>query len=406
MLPCCGLAAGGCISASHHKTASQLVSRDKANIAPESKPPINAQQGLLFEWWSIFWVLFQAKNSGSGSEDAIMYHKHQNQMRAQAGHVPHPSVAQPPLGWYPLLNGMTGPVPPLPNTQINGIGFAGQPLSLTAPYYSPSNPTTHPNGIPPPPAPPGAQDNHFWEQEPILSVRGNNSQQWHTAGPMAQLNCSLHMSAINRTAMPPPNGPQHLQGPPPAAAGSAHLTLTMAYQQLGCPPSSHGTSSHLMNPHISPALELMGEAKQHASLGGKDAQSLALEEKFGHFHLAVIACTPRPMQNMLFWWPPDPFEQGHPHSWHNHHSGHGFTQAPVGLGGPVLLAACLDPISLGPVVLPSHPIPIIPTAPIVPPVFPTPQPIGPVISTCISPIFLPLNLLHLGPWPCHPSWCL
>lgn len=84
-----------CKKRGFHKTASQLVS--EADIAPESKPPINAQQGLLFEyvplhfppsslllipasslphrWWSVFWVLFQAKNSGSGSDDAILYHK-------------------------------------------------------------------------------------------------------------------------------------------------------------------------------------------------------------------------------------------------------------------------------------------------------------------------------------------
>jgi len=82
-----------CKKRGYLKTANQLVT--EADISPESKPPINAQQGLLFEsvslspfvphsttpnldpyrWWSVFWVLFQAKNSGNGSEDAMLYHK-------------------------------------------------------------------------------------------------------------------------------------------------------------------------------------------------------------------------------------------------------------------------------------------------------------------------------------------
>jgi hypothetical protein len=63
----------------------------EAEIPAESQPPINAKQGLLFEyvflkpscqcvrlyvfyrWWSVFWVLFTAKSSGSGSDDAILY---------------------------------------------------------------------------------------------------------------------------------------------------------------------------------------------------------------------------------------------------------------------------------------------------------------------------------------------
>src|SRR6267142_5927768 len=36
-----------CKKRGYHKTASQLV--NEADIPPESKPPINAQQGLLFE---------------------------------------------------------------------------------------------------------------------------------------------------------------------------------------------------------------------------------------------------------------------------------------------------------------------------------------------------------------------
>jgi collagen type III alpha len=77
-----------CNKRGFRETAQKLMV--EADIAPDSAPPINAKQGLLFEcvlsyrirdrgtnglgrWWSVFWVLFTAKSSGSGTEDAMLY---------------------------------------------------------------------------------------------------------------------------------------------------------------------------------------------------------------------------------------------------------------------------------------------------------------------------------------------
>lgn len=106
--------------------------------------------------------------------------------------------------------------------------------------------------------------------------------------------------------MPPPNGPQPPQGPGP---GSAHPTPTLAYQQLGRPSSRLDTNSqNPMNPHRSPAMggrmpqtqershmdgahhtldaelasypaDLLNDAKVRANLGGRDGQSLTVDEK-------------------------------------------------------------------------------------------------------------------------------
>ena len=46
---------------------------NEADIPADSQPPINARQGLLFEWWSVFWTLFTAKNNGTGSDEALIY---------------------------------------------------------------------------------------------------------------------------------------------------------------------------------------------------------------------------------------------------------------------------------------------------------------------------------------------
>jgi hypothetical protein len=260
----------------------------------------------------------------------------------RANQVPPPGVPQPP-GRYPLPNGVAGPVPPLPNAHMNGITPTGPPPSLSASPYGPANPAAQPNTMPGHPGPPshpghpgqpfpggmagrpplgpqqripnGGPPYHSPTMAPSPQSQGNPQQP--PAGPMGQLGRSPHMSAMNRVAMPPPNGPQPPQGP--GHTGSAHPTPTLAYQQLGRPSSSLGTSSqHPMNPHPSPAMgvrilqtqdrshmdnahhaldaelgsftpDLIGEAKLRANLGGRDAQSLTVEEKVRLCPLAYLA---------------------------------------------------------------------------------------------------------------------
>ena len=60
-----------CNKRGYTKTARELV--NEADIPADSQPPINARQGLLFEWWSVFWTLFTAKNNGTGSDEALIY---------------------------------------------------------------------------------------------------------------------------------------------------------------------------------------------------------------------------------------------------------------------------------------------------------------------------------------------
>jgi hypothetical protein len=260
--------------------------------------------------------------------------QHQNQMKLRAGQVPPPGVPQ--SARYSLPNGVPGPVSSLPGTHINGIGPGGQP-SLSAPHpYGPAHPSAQPNGIPgPPPPPPGAPGQPFpggmggrpplgpqqrlpngpQYQSPTIapSPQSHGNPPQPPAGAMGQLGRSPHMNSINRTAMPPPNGPQHPQGPGP---GSAHPTPTPSYMQVGRPPSSHDISSqNPMNPHRSPAMpgrmppghdrshmenqidaelgsyppEVIGDAKRHAGLGDRDTQSLSIDEKVCCVYYSAVA---------------------------------------------------------------------------------------------------------------------
>ena len=238
-------------------------------------------------------MLFQAKNSGAGSEDAIIYtkvrlprsflipssshlhspvvvHQYQTQSKFQAqraGQVPPPVGPQPPAR-YPIPNGVPGTAPSLPGGQMNGIGPGGQLA-----HYGQANPPSQPNGMPGHPGPPGPPGQPFppgMVNRPPMGHQQrhpNGAPQYHSptiapspqsqggpqqpsAGPMGPLGPSPHM---NRAAMPPPNGPQHPQGP--GSVASAHQTPTPAYQQLPRPHSSHDTSSqNHMNPHPSPAM--------------------------------------------------------------------------------------------------------------------------------------------------------
>jgi len=107
-----------CYKRGFHKTASALMG--EADIPADSQPPINANQGLLFEWWTVFWVLFQAKSSGTGSDDAMIYTQHQVQRQQQVRMASQPPIAR-------MTNGIPRPGPHMNGQIPNGIPNGGPP---------------------------------------------------------------------------------------------------------------------------------------------------------------------------------------------------------------------------------------------------------------------------------------
>lgn len=245
----------------------------------------------------------------------------------QTAQVP-PGVPQAP-GSYSLSNRMGGPVPPLSNAYMNGIGPGGPPPPPFVPPYGPANPITHlaSNDIPGHTVPPGPSEQPFprgMVGGPLLGPQqrlpnggppyqslaiapfphSQGNPQQPLAGPMSQLGRSPHMSTINRAAMPPPTGSLFAQG-----TGSAYPIPTFTFLQLGRPSDSFASSSrNPVNPHPSPALGgrmystveqshmdrthhtldaelasyppyLISEAKLRANLDDRNAQSLTVEEK-------------------------------------------------------------------------------------------------------------------------------
>ncbi|KAF8623150.1 hypothetical protein AX17_007539 [Amanita inopinata Kibby_2008] len=160
-----------CFKRGFKKTARELL--QEADLPADAKPPINARQGLLFEWWSVFWVLFTAKANGNGSEEALLYTQHQanqvmqrqlQQQRMQPpsqGPLAGPPVGQPGGPQQPpvqrIMNG--GPMAQRMNApfSINGPmtnGVTSTPLQPgqlqpgPGPFPNMGGPGPQPNGIP------------------------------------------------------------------------------------------------------------------------------------------------------------------------------------------------------------------------------------------------------------------
>ncbi|KAG9313234.1 hypothetical protein JVU11DRAFT_6696 [Chiua virens] len=314
-----------CNKRGFRKTARELLA--EADIPADSAPPINAKQGLLFEYvpshfppfplsispqdgGASFGFLFTAKSNGTGTEDAMVY----TQVRPRS--PPTSTVHQPPFqnqmqqvnlrqGSRPLshqippvgrmINGNTaqmpfpivgaGPQPngiPIPSSTSTSVGPNPPQQNFTAllPSQRPTAPQHRPqNGVHPYQSPTIAHS----PQNP-----GANSAP-NPPNPMNQLGPSPHMAHMVRGGMLPPNA--NLASVPP--------TQTPPFSQLARSPSRPGSPGQMMQP--SPSLmdrqtphphesNLNGELgrlpanvvnaiRQELGIHDKEPQSLTYEEK-------------------------------------------------------------------------------------------------------------------------------
>ncbi|KZT20987.1 hypothetical protein NEOLEDRAFT_1140017 [Neolentinus lepideus HHB14362 ss-1] len=310
-----------CTKRGFNKTANEL--KTEAELGDDAHPPINAKQGLLFEWWSVFWQLFGAKSQGNGSEDALLYTQHQQQQAAQRDRRPlnvNPASQQPrmqngqpaprpPVTLVPNGAMANGVVPgPLPGGQgpqsgpFNGVNnqMNGMTNGTTATAPSPAQSGTFAPMVPNP-RPMNAQQrgpNGMGPfQSPTMAHSPQNPGQQHPSGPMSQLG-TPQMANMNRGGMLPPNG---TQGGMP---NSAHHTPQPSFRSPSRP-STPGQNSLV---HASPSLanrpnpgnmagsdmrqvealnnelrtiapQLMHQIKQETGLADKDPQQFTMEEK-------------------------------------------------------------------------------------------------------------------------------
>ncbi|KAI0029951.1 hypothetical protein K488DRAFT_88213 [Vararia minispora EC-137] len=293
-----------CNKRGYSKTARELMA--EADIQPGSAPPIDARQGLLFEWWSVFWVLFQAKNNhnGSTSADAMTYiaAKHVRTANGPNAAPPGPGPALRP--GFPPANGMPprqGPLPPAsapgaapaPQPMPNGIAHPGppgvpqQPPSYGAmgalPPPQPNGPPPHPTGFPPnaaqprPPGPPGPG------QQPPRTLNGAFQSPTMAPSPQGQSGPSPHMAGM-RPGMPPPASGhptptvpfQTISGPSP---GRQDAATPSAVPQPSPSFAARVPSDRLMHELHSIPPEVLRIARAEAALGEKDVHSMSESER-------------------------------------------------------------------------------------------------------------------------------
>ncbi|EIW75149.1 hypothetical protein CONPUDRAFT_140130 [Coniophora puteana RWD-64-598 SS2] len=261
-----------CTKRGFTKTARELF--QEAKLSSDSVPPINARQGLLFEWWTVFWALFTAKSSGTGTDDAMVYTQNsQNAARTGNPRFPQSRPQFPPAG----PNGIPRPPGSMAlNGMPNGVGpNVGDPGSRPpggpqgGPMFNPTGPSgmQQPNGMqmpsgggppgglggPPqnfanimpgqqrPGGPPRGMPGSVGGGPPYQSPTMANSPQTagtpgHPSAPMGNLgHPSPHMQPMTRPGvgggMMPPNST--LGGNAPAQ--------TPPFSQLGHSPSRPGT---------------------------------------------------------------------------------------------------------------------------------------------------------------------
>ncbi|THU94912.1 hypothetical protein K435DRAFT_798545 [Dendrothele bispora CBS 962.96] len=276
-----------CFKRGYKKTARELL--QEAGIPPESHPPIDARQGLLFEWWSVFWVLFTAKANGGGSEEALLYTQYQAQQTAsRAARLPSAAGTAPqgvqPIG-RPAVNGvqqrpfMSGSAVSMPNgvgPNANGMPHMnGMPASGQAPSANSSSQPGQPlnfqpgtlQGQPPrnqlsAPGPGPRAPNGLPFQSPTMAAHSpqtsgaqgpqppqHPTQQHHSQSSMNQLTGR----SPHQAGMLPPNAP----GAPGQPSGTGpNQTATATFQQPGRPPSrsvSPGQNNMMTQPSPSMA---------------------------------------------------------------------------------------------------------------------------------------------------------
>ncbi|KAF7309511.1 hypothetical protein MIND_00321900 [Mycena indigotica] len=282
-----------CYKRGFHKTANQLLL--EADIPSDSSPPINARQGLLFEWWSVFWVLFTAKANGNGSEDAMLYTQHQAQlaaMRSRPSNSLPGMMPQPGQPGRPPVNGAGRGFPPN-GPMANGIQPTGQPAGPTAfagsngvmtgaPFNqqqrgSMSGPPRPPNGGPP-------------FQSPTMAHSPPNSVQ------PPQNQSQPPMGGLHRGSMLPPGiapqptpapYPPNMGGRPPSPTGRTstpqpgmvHQSPSMAPRQPPMPGNMANAEMALNGELQSLPPQLLSVIKHELGLTDKSIPMLTMQEK-------------------------------------------------------------------------------------------------------------------------------
>ncbi|GAA99295.1 uncharacterized protein L969DRAFT_47203 [Mixia osmundae IAM 14324] len=238
--------------------AAQAFAQD-ARVDPNQAVPIDSPQGLLFEWWTVFWDIFMARTGLAGSPAANMYVQAQ-QARQQQQQMARQQQAQ------------AAPNMPFANASPASTPFAGQqPMPAQGQAVQPSLPPQQ-NGMA---LPPGMYTPAQRQQMQAAAAQQQQQQQYQQAQAvtMARMRAQ-HMAMAQRQAQeaqqrdqqrmqqpqqPTRNGPAAAQMPtpqsvsqqrpglmPPPSGPVSQLNLAAGQQAQGARQGIHPTLEQSM----------------------------------------------------------------------------------------------------------------------------------------------------------------
>ncbi|KAI0339694.1 hypothetical protein BDW22DRAFT_1399974 [Trametopsis cervina] len=291
-----------CVKRGYAKTAQELL--QEAEIPHDSTPPINAKQGLLFEWWSVFWVLFTAKNNGNGSDDALLYTQHQTQQSNQR--QPPRTQPQAPQRYMQPVNGVRpgGPQPSMPNgvvptvppalqngapftgsgPQVNGVGqphptgpSVGTPALMPAQRQGQVQQRPHVTSFQSPiathsPQHPGSQPQP--PQGPMIPMRGTMLPPGHQQGPMSG---AQPLYSISSASGSHPNSPAPHVGQSPLLAQRQPPTIPGGNRNV--PEIRQLHESGVNSDVLRIDAQRLPVLKDELGLGTVDLPSMTMEDK-------------------------------------------------------------------------------------------------------------------------------
>ncbi|KIY65703.1 hypothetical protein CYLTODRAFT_57222 [Cylindrobasidium torrendii FP15055 ss-10] len=255
-----------CVKRGFKNTAREL--QMEADLFPETPPPINARQGLLFEWWSVFWVLFTAKANSTGSDEALLYTQNMNQKRnappTQPGLPSQPHIQQRPM------NGLPQPGRPFAN------GNAPPPPQNNGPQGPPGAPPFNmaPNNMNGGPGP--------LQQQPPPNGNFRPPQQQRPGPPFQSPTLSQQQRPHQPGSMLPPGQqggpgyPQPLGGRPPSRTGTPGQSMMPPQGMVqGMNPHIQSIETEFRN--ISP--QVLNTLRQEVGLDNKDISMYTMDDK-------------------------------------------------------------------------------------------------------------------------------
>ncbi|GAA5916280.1 hypothetical protein JCM6882_005068 [Rhodosporidiobolus microsporus] len=270
-----------------NESASRFAKDAGIEEATWTGPPIEAPQGLLYEWWSVFWDVFIARSQKAGQRNpnADLYVE---AMRAKRDPLVVQFAGQNPPPPMNLPRSLAHPPRP-PPAQAGGPPRAQYSQMHVLEQQELQNQMQRgrvqqvqvqragPGGQPPPPGaygPPGSQA--------PLAMHAGPSQ-----GPLPP----QHGGNVPQPHMPPypPQNPHQ----PPSVHSSPHMVAASPYTNGRIPPPQQGQQQMGMPPQQQqqqqqqqqgPMSAAMTSAMNAVGLGGRDPDSLSQEE-----HAAVAA---------------------------------------------------------------------------------------------------------------------